>query len=86
MPHYTQYKCSECEREFPNGTGLVRKKIDFQEIGAGGRTIRSRVKAWLCKDKCMPADPDFNLPAFRAPGSQSPALERVRKAQSRGDQ
>lgn len=59
------YKCSRC------GTDCVRdlltvKKILFLEMGAGGKTIRSRVDSWLCPS-CTKADPHWNLPAHRQP-------------------
>ncbi len=78
MPHYSDYKCSECGDKVPDGTHLLAKKVDFKEVG--GRVVRSRTVAWLCKAKCAPLDPDYNRPAFKAPGMKSAPLERVRNA------
>lgn len=82
MPHYTDYRCTvcglECERDV-----LVVKKINFAAMGAGGKVVRSRTKAWLC-DTCLPKDPDWNAePYSSAPGLKSAALERVRAAEGR---
>jgi len=60
------YRCSECgwggrpeDREL-----LTVKKVYFNEMGMGGRTLKSRVVGWLCPD-CVTKDTDFNRPAFQ---------------------
>lgn len=42
---------------------LTVKKVSFLEMGAGGRSIRSRVLDWLCP-VCVAGDPDFQLPEY----------------------
>lgn len=38
---------------------LTVKKVLFVEMGAGGRSIKSRVIDWLCPS-CVAADSDWN--------------------------
>lgn len=61
------YVCTKHGGEVPREL-LTVKKILFTEMGAGGRTQRARVVAWLCPE-CVAVDPDFNLPKFKAPGA-----------------
>lgn len=85
MPHYSKYQCTECGEEVGRGN-LIRKKVDFVEmglIGRPGRTIRSRTTKWLCKAKCLLIDADYNIQPQAAPGMRSEPLERVRAAQGR---
>lgn len=60
----TDYCCTECG-EYSNRELLTVKKVSFNEMGVGGRVLRSRVVAWLCP-KCVKKDPQYNQPAFRA--------------------
>jgi hypothetical protein len=78
VPHYSKYTCSECGDEFKDKSKLVRKRVDF--VVLGGRTLVSRTVSWLCIDKCMKKDADYNRKPFDAPGMRSPSLERVRAA------
>jgi hypothetical protein len=58
-------------------------KVQFTEMGAGAKVLRSRTLAWLC-DECIEKEPAYNLPPHQgAPGMLSPALERVRKISGR---
>lgn len=65
MAQVREYRCTRCG-EVPTKEGveprdlLTVKKILFVEMGAGGRSIRSRVADWLCPS-CVVADPDWNL-------------------------
>lgn len=83
MPHYSQYICSICGDEFEDKSKLVRKKVDF--VVLGGRTLASRTVAWLCVDKCMKADTDFNRQPFDTPGMKSAPLQRVRAAREKAN-
>ena len=82
MPHYTEYQCSVCG-DVRERADLACKRVNFQDLGPGSRVIRSRTVAWVCKDKCMKIDPDYQRPAFDAPGMKSGALQRVRAAKEK---
>ena len=62
------YECTKCGLETERDL-LTVKKIAFLEMGVGGRTIKTRVVAWLCP-RCVASDPDFLLEKFKAPGSK----------------
>lgn len=53
MARDIDYKCSKCGAK-PVGPGgtvkemLVVKKVLFAEMGTTGRTLKTRVVAWLC--------------------------------------
>lgn len=65
MAAHHPYVCNGCGN--PTSRDLLTvKKVLFVEMGAGGRTIRSRVDKWLCPP-CVKADPAWNLPAHRMP-------------------
>lgn len=59
------YGCTNCGASTPRDDLTVKKSV-FLEMGAGARTWRSRVVAWLCPD-CVRADPEWNLPKFSPP-------------------
>lgn len=82
MPHYSKYKCSVCGAVCDRAD-LACKRVNFQDLGAGSRVIRSRTVSWLCKDKCLELDPDYLRPAFDTPGMKSGPLERVRAAREK---
>lgn len=84
MPHYTDYRCGQCGKTCLRDL-LVVKKIVFAKLGAGGKTVRSRTKVWLCPD-CLEVDPDYKTQAFDAPGMKSGPLERVRELQAMEEQ
>ena len=65
MPPQHPYVCNKCGNDTPRDL-LTVKKVLFVEMGAGGRTIRSRVESWLCPP-CTKADLAWNLPAHRTP-------------------
>lgn len=62
--------CSRCGREFTSDE-LAVKRIQFNDMGSGAKTLRSRVVAWLCRETCLTADPDWN----REPWGESPGFE-----------
>ena len=80
MPHYTDYKCTQCLRPTLKEL-LVVKKVVFQPLGAKAKTLKSRTVGWQC-DECVEIDPEYQLEAFNGPGHKSEALERVRAIQS----
>lgn len=82
MAHYAEERCTEC-RLTCSKILLTAKRIQFTEVTNHKKVLKSRVVAWLC-EKCRDADPDWQLEAREAaPGLKSPALERVRAAQTR---
>lgn len=66
MPYNQKYVCTnpQCGKITPREDLTVRK-ITFLEMGAGGKTIRSRVTGWLCP-RCVVSDLDWNRPPFAA--------------------
>lgn len=69
MSKNTEYRCTRCgtipvHRDGPEVAEprdlLTVKKILFVEMGAGGRSLRSRVADWLCP-ACVAGDPDWNM-------------------------
>lgn len=83
MPHYSEYKCTECKQVTLKKL-LYAKKVVFSPIGAGTKIIKSRTVAWLCNE-CIELDPDYQREAFnKSPGLKSPALERVRAIENNG--
>jgi hypothetical protein len=84
MPHYTEYRCSDCGKYFSQAEAhdgkLVRKMIQFQTIGPRPKVLRSRTTKWMCASECLTADVEYNLESFRSPGQLSDGLERVRAA------
>jgi hypothetical protein len=70
------YDCTNCGAN-SSREQLTVKKVYFQEMGAGGRSIKSRVVGWLCP-LCVKKDPDFNREPFRAPNNRrASSLERL---------
>jgi hypothetical protein len=83
MPHFSDYKCTDCQRETLKAL-LTAVKVQFTGLGAGAKVIRSRTIAWLC-DECLCKNVHWNLPAYSgAPGMKSAPLERVRAAEAAG--
>lgn len=82
IPHYTEYKCTVCNRETLREL-LTAKKVVFSVMGAGGKVLRSRTIGHLCNE-CIEKDEHYNLEAFKsAPGMKSEPLERVRAIQAK---
>lgn len=54
------YKCTQCGTRTAREKLIVKKAV-FLTMGSGGRTVRSRVKDWLCA-ACLAIDNDFNIP------------------------
>lgn len=83
MPHFSDYKCTECNRETLRGL-LTAVRVQFTPLGPGAKVLRSRTIAWLC-DECRETNDYWNLPAWSgAPGMKSAPLERVRAAEAAG--
>ena len=64
----SEYVCSGCLTPTKRADLTVKKAVFF-EMGAGAKTIRSRVVDWLCVD-CVLRDPDYNREANRIPVSR----------------
>jgi hypothetical protein len=65
MPAEHEHICGKCGT--PTHRDLLTvKKVLFVEMGAGGKTIRSRVDSWLCPP-CTKTDPHWLLPSHRQP-------------------
>lgn len=60
-----EYYCTGCNRPTKRDL-LTAKKVLFNEIGKGGRTLRSRTVDWLCPD-CVKQDPAWLLEPNQAP-------------------
>ncbi|HEY6021731.1 MAG TPA: hypothetical protein VIY48_18235 [Candidatus Paceibacterota bacterium] len=67
MAREIEYKCTSCGQP-QSRSDLIVKKVVFLEMGAGGRTIKSRVIHWLCR-VCKSRDVDWNREAFEQPGT-----------------
>lgn len=64
------YACTVCN-EPKDRDALIVKRIQFREMGVGGKVIKTRVIAWLCTI-CLSADPDNDIPAYEtAPGTDA---------------
>lgn len=57
--------CSKCSASIDREE-LVVKRAMFVEFGTGGKTIRSRVVAWLCP-ACLKKDTDWARDAYTTP-------------------
>lgn len=68
------YLCTRHDGLVPRELLLV-KKVQFTEMGAGGKVQKSRVVDWLCPD-CVVKDADWNREEFKAPG-QTPLSKMV---------
>lgn len=55
------YYCTRCNKQTAK-TDLLAKKVIYVTLGSGGRTIRSRVREWLCPE-CCNADTDWVQPS-----------------------
>lgn len=65
MPNNPNYACTNCQRPTKRDDLTVKKSL-FVEMGAGSRTVRSRVVAWLC-NSCLIQDVDFRREKFSPP-------------------
>lgn len=83
MPHFSDYKCTRCDRETLRDL-LTAMKVQFTPLGPGAKVLRSRTVEWLC-DECRDTDLYWTMPKFTgAPGMKSEPLERVRRAEANG--
>lgn len=63
-----EYICNGCGK--PTRRDLLTvKKVLFTGMGAGAKTTRARVVAWLCVD-CTKRDEDWNRPANLMPAER----------------
>ena len=71
MPNQPHYGCTnpDCLSPDVDRELLTVKKVVFLEMGEGGRTVKSRVTAWLCPT-CTATDPDWNREKFNPPRPQ----------------
>lgn len=59
------YTCSQCGPDIIyERHQLTVKKVQFLEMGTAGKTLRTRVKEWLCP-RHVASDPDWRRPAYR---------------------
>ena len=68
MAQEHEYICNNCG-EPTKRSMLTVKKVLFTSMGAGSKTTRARVKAWLCPS-CTKTDADWNLPKNRQPSER----------------
>lgn len=68
MANEHEYVCNGCGK-LTRRSMLTVKKVLFTSMGAGSKTTRARVKAWLCPD-CTKRDTDWNLPKHRQPSER----------------
>jgi hypothetical protein len=59
------YVCSNCGNPTARDMLTVKKTL-FTGMGAGAKTTRARVIAWLCPS-CTKLDPDWHRPAHHTP-------------------
>ena len=65
------YRCAKCGEDTLRDN-LVVKRVQFREMGQGGKVLITRTLLWLCRDKCLVEDPDWSRPAFiAAPGTDA---------------
>jgi hypothetical protein len=72
MPLQPDYRCTGCQAKTKRDDLTVKKSV-FLEMGAGGKTIRSRVTGWLCPS-CVVIDEDWNRERHAAPGNALPEM------------
>lgn len=65
MPHTPDYRCTRCGRDETKDR-LTALKVSFLRMGIGGRTLKSRVIAWLCPG-CLGKDKVYNSPEHSGP-------------------
>lgn len=67
-----KYICSVCSRETPREM-LVVKKVLFTKMGSGAKTLRARVKLWLCPS-CTRKDEDWLTEPYQAVDEKKEAI------------
>lgn len=70
-----EYVCNGCGKLTARSL-LTVKKILFTGMGAGAKTDRARVRAWLCLP-CVKEDQDWNLPAHITPAERAALTKPV---------
>jgi hypothetical protein len=68
MANQPEYICTGCKTPTQRELLMVKKAV-FLEMGAGGRTFKSRVVGWLCPN-CVRIDTDWNQPKFQPPRAE----------------
>jgi hypothetical protein len=58
-------QCTRCG-EFVRRSELTVKRAQFQKMGSGASSFKSRVMAWLCPP-CLLDDREYNLPERSTP-------------------
>lgn len=75
MPTEHEYVCNGCGNPTARDM-LTVKKVLFTGMGAGAKTDRARVVAWLCPP-CTKRDEDWNRPANTQPAERVPAAKML---------
>lgn len=57
-----RYTCTKCGQDTPREK-LTVKRVSFQTMGVGFRTLKSKVVGWLCP-VCREADDLWNAPKW----------------------
>lgn len=76
------YRCDRCGVRYKSRDDLIVVRKEWREMGdprvtGRGKVLRSRVVEWICKERCLPTDPDFNSAPFRrTPGFRHTKLSR----------
>ncbi len=63
-----EYVCNKCGDPTKRSL-LTVKKVLFTDMGAGSKTLRSRVIGWYCPP-CTVRDSEWNLPAHKTPNTR----------------
>lgn len=70
MSNRPVHRCSVC-KQVKKRDELFVKRVVFQTMGSGARTVRSRVLSWLC-GPCTMEDEDYNRESFVPVYEQQP--------------
>lgn len=75
-----EYKCARCGR-LVGKENLVVRRVQFREMGQGGKVLRTRTGEWLCRvaqqdgsPSCLEQDPAWTQERF----TESPGMQDVR--------
>lgn len=82
------YKCDDCG-EVRDRDELAAKRVQFKEMGATGKLIKTRVIAWLCNvpgddgKSCRERDVHWDIPAYTAsPGTAAKTFPEDERAEA----
>lgn len=71
MANEPDYRCTSC-KEPTDRKLLTVKKVQFLGMGAGAKTLRTRVDSWLCP-QCVVKDKHWNQVPSSGRGPSVPA-------------